>query len=49
MSLFDAIDGTRSLGEIVEDELPDDSTRVDTGRRFFERLWLHDHIAIGAV
>jgi len=49
LRLFDGIDGSRSLGEIVEDELSDDSAQLDTGRRFFERLWLHDHIAIGAA
>jgi SAM-dependent methyltransferase len=47
--LFDAVDGRRRLGDIVEDALPDESARLETGRRFFERLWLHDHIAIGAA
>jgi hypothetical protein len=48
MRLFDAVDGSRRIGEIVEDVLPADSARVETGRRFFERLWLHDHIAIAS-
>jgi SAM-dependent methyltransferase len=47
--LIDAVDGSRRLGEIVEDALPDNPARLETGRRFFERLWLHDHIAIGAA
>ncbi len=47
--LFDAVDGSRRLGEIVEDSLPDNPARFETGRHFFERLWLHDHIAIGAA
>jgi len=48
MRLFDAVDGSRRIGEIVEDVSPDDTGRVETGRRFFERLWLHDHIAIAS-
>jgi hypothetical protein len=47
--LIDAVDGSRRLGEIVEDALPDNPARLETGRRFFERLWLHDHVAIGAA
>ena len=48
MRLFDAVDGIRRIGEIMEDVLPADSARVETGRRFFEQLWLHDHIAIAS-
>src|SRR5262245_8528326 len=44
--LFDAIDGIRSLGDILEQSSPGDPARFDMGSRFFERLWLHDHIAI---
>jgi len=47
--LFDAVDGIRSLGEILEQWSPGDPVRSHRGRRFFERLWLHDHIAIGAA
>jgi SAM-dependent methyltransferase len=44
--LFDAIDGSLCLGDILDDGLPDNPTRFDTGRRFFERLWIHDLIVI---
>jgi hypothetical protein len=47
--LFDAVDGSRRLGEIVEDSLPANAGRFEIGRHFFERLWLHDHIAIGSA
>jgi len=47
--LFDAIDGSRRIGEIVADVLPADAAPVENGRRFFERLWIHDHIAIGVA
>jgi SAM-dependent methyltransferase len=47
--LFDAVDGSRRLGEIVEDSLPANAGRFEMGRHFFERLWLHDHIAIGSA
>jgi hypothetical protein len=47
--LFDAVDGRRCLGEIVEDSLPANAGRFEIGRHFFERLWLHDHIAIGSA
>ncbi len=36
--LFDAIDGERSIGEIVGDEDP------ELGRANFERLWWHDQV-----
>jgi SAM-dependent methyltransferase len=44
--LFDAIDGNRRLGEIVERTLPFPGNRspLDTARRFFERLWRYDQI-----
>jgi len=45
--LIDATDGKRCIGAIVEDSLPGNPARFDIGRRFFERLWLHDQIAIG--
>jgi SAM-dependent methyltransferase len=47
--LFDAVDGIRSLGDILEQSSPGDPARFDKGRRFLERLWLHDHIAIGSA
>ena len=48
--LFDAVDGSRRLGEIVEDVAASQRrTRFEIGRHFFERLWLHDHIAIGTA
>ena len=47
--LIDATDGKRCIGAIVEDSLPGNPARFDIGRRFFERLWLHDHIAIGTA
>jgi len=47
--LFNAVDGSRSLGEIVENSLSGNPDRFEKGRHFFERLWLHDHIAIGSA
>jgi SAM-dependent methyltransferase len=49
LRLFEAIDGRRCLGEILNDTLPDNTTRLETGRRFFERLWLHDQIVVDAA
>jgi SAM-dependent methyltransferase len=43
--LFDAIDGNRSIGEIVErtrSSLP--RTNLEMPRTFFERLWWHDQV-----
>jgi hypothetical protein len=43
--LFDAIDGSRSIGEIVErtrSSLP--RTNLEMPRTFFERLWWHDQV-----
>ncbi len=48
LQLFEAIDGSRVIGEILDDTLRDDSTRFETGRRFFERLWRHDQIVVDA-
>ena len=43
--LFDAIDGNRSIGEIVE-RTPSSSSRTnpEVPRIFFERLWWHDQV-----
>jgi hypothetical protein len=49
LRLFEAMDGTRCLGEIVDGGLPDDRARFETGRRFVERLWHHDQIVIDAA
>ena len=38
--MFEAIDGARRVGDIVDD---------DKGRQFFERLWLHDQIVVDAT
>jgi SAM-dependent methyltransferase len=38
--MFEAIDGTRCIGDIVDDE---------KGRQFFERLWRHDQIVVDAT
>jgi SAM-dependent methyltransferase len=43
--LFDAIDGNRSIGEIVERTLSSlPRTNLDMPRAFFERLWWHDQV-----
>jgi SAM-dependent methyltransferase len=44
--LFDAIDGDRSIGDIVERSLPssDRTSQLDMARTFFERLWLYDQV-----
>lgn len=43
--LFDAIDGVRNIGNIIEKALPSGRT-IDLGfaRTFFERLWWHDQL-----
>ena len=45
-SLFDAIDGNRSIGDIVEERLPSagSKSRLDMARSFFDRLWLYDQV-----
>jgi SAM-dependent methyltransferase len=40
LQMFEAIDGTRCIGEIANDE---------KGRQFFERLWHHDQIVVDAT
>jgi len=48
--LFDAIDGVRSIGDIVEKTLSPShrKTNLDTARTFFERLWWHDQLVFDA-
>jgi SAM-dependent methyltransferase len=51
LQIFNAIDGTRCVGEILDDTLPnaDSAVHFETGRRFFERLWHHDQIVVDAA
>jgi len=49
--LFDAIDGNRSIGDIiVERTLPplQEKSRPDMARTFFERLWWYDQVVFDA-
>jgi hypothetical protein len=48
--LFDAIDGRRSVQEIVAHALPigHDAAQPDTARTFFERLWWYDQVVFDA-
>jgi SAM-dependent methyltransferase len=48
--LFDAIDGTRRIGDIAERVLPSspNKSRFDMGRLFFERLWQYDQVVFDA-
>jgi SAM-dependent methyltransferase len=48
--LFAAIDGNRSIGDILERVFPSSQTRSqsDRARRFFERLWWHDQVVFDA-
>jgi SAM-dependent methyltransferase len=48
--LFDAIDGDRSIGSIVEStrSTSHPTTNPDAARNFFERLWLHDQVVFDA-
>lgn len=43
---FDAVDGVRSIGEIVErpQSQPPGTKDLEAARRFFDRLWWHDQI-----
>jgi SAM-dependent methyltransferase len=47
---FDAIDGKRSIAEIVERTLSAShpTANLDTARAFFERLWWHDQVVFDA-
>ena len=48
--LFDAIDGNRSIGELVDRTWPsaDATTPLDMARSFFERLWWSDQVVFDA-
>ena len=48
--LFDAIDGSRSIGGIVEKTLPSSQTKsqLDLARTFFEKLWWYDQVVFDA-
>jgi SAM-dependent methyltransferase len=48
--LFDAIDGTRTIGAIAERALPSspNKSRLDMARPFFERLWQYDQVVFDA-
>ncbi len=44
--LFDAIDGNRRIGDIVERTMPSltKKSQLDAARAFFERLWWYDQV-----
>ena len=48
--LFDAIDGNRSIGGIVERTLPSSQAKpqLDMARTFFEKLWYYDQVVFDA-
>jgi len=48
--LFDAIDGNRCIGEIVESTLSSSQQikQVEIARAFFERLWCYDQVVFDA-
>ena len=48
--LFDAIDGSRRVGDILEITPPSSERQLplDTARTFFERLWWHDQVVFDA-
>jgi SAM-dependent methyltransferase len=48
--LFDAIDGNRSIGDIVEQALQPtgSASSLDAARAFFERLWRYDQVVFDA-
>ncbi len=47
---FDAIDGNRSIGDIVERTLPSSraTPQLDMARTFFEKLWHYDQVVFDA-
>jgi len=47
---FDAIDGKRTVGDILETAHPvsQQQSQLDTARTFFERLWWHDQVVFDA-
>jgi hypothetical protein len=48
--LFDAIDGTRKIGDITTSSLPasPQNSQREVARSFFERLWWHDQVTFDA-
>ncbi len=47
--LFDAIDGSRTIGDLAETTLPPSQGQSPMdARNFFERLWWHDHVVFDA-
>jgi hypothetical protein len=48
--LFDAIDGNRSIGEIVQRIWPSSQTKsqLDMARVFFEKFWWYDQVVFDA-
>jgi SAM-dependent methyltransferase len=48
--LFDAIDGNRTIGDILKMKLPSwqEPLRLDLARAFFERLWWHDQVVFNS-
>ena len=48
-ALFDAIDGNRSIGGIVEATLTSSAKpQLDMARTFFEKLWHYDQVVFDA-
>ena len=47
---FDAIDGNRSIGEIMEKTSPSaqGKPQLDTARTFFESVWRYDQVVFDA-
>jgi SAM-dependent methyltransferase len=47
--LFDAVDGNRTIGEILEGTMTSpERSHQDLARTFFERLWWHDQVVFDA-
>jgi len=47
--MFDAIDGKRSIGDILEKTVPSSGGQPQPdARAFFERLWWHDQVVFDA-
>jgi hypothetical protein len=46
--LFDAIDGRRSIGAIVEGASSQTKARLDIAATFFENLWWYDQVVFDA-
>ena len=46
--LFDAIDGSRSIGAIVEGASSQAEARLDVAATFFENLWWYDQVVFDA-